>query len=225
MKNKINQKFIMNMAIIIAILICVGLLDMVSLNYWYKAVIKFALFLVIPLMLLLYAKEKIWNLLKTDKKHIGLSCLLGLLTYGFIVAGYFVTKMFIDYSHIPAELEKSMGVTKDNFMMVALYIPLVNALIEEFFFRGFIHKKLEPMLGRNKVVFISASLFSIYHIAIFNAWVNAWVVIGAVLGLFLVGILFSYISTKTKSILPTYIIHFCANLGINTAALFILGIL
>ena len=63
------------------------------------------------------------------KKGAGFALLLGLLTYGVILGLYFIVGRFFDFSNLTATLESSIGVTKENFVSVSLYISFVNSLL------------------------------------------------------------------------------------------------
>lgn len=224
MEKKEVRKITINSIIIVLILILVSIPDFMSINYWIKAVIKVSLFLIIPIILLKIENEPIDLLLKSSKKTILISLSVGIIMMSLVVIGYFLLRQIIDFSNIPEALENGMGVTKDNFYLVFLYIPIVNAFIEEFFFRNFIHQRFSKALGYKTVIILSAILFAVYHITIMNNWGSPLVIALAILGLFIVGMFLSYIREKTQSIFPTYVMHSCANIGINIAALFILGI-
>ncbi|CCV64371.1 predicted NUDIX hydrolase [Alteracholeplasma palmae J233] len=206
-------------------IILVGLTDFLNWCYWYKAAFKLIMFLGIPYAYLKVRVLDIKKIFRLDKKNTYISIVLGIVVYGFVLGGYFVIRNWMDFSTIPEALEKNLGITESNFMTVFFYIPIVNALLEELFFRGFLQEGFKKFFKTKYAIIISAFIFSIYHLAIIGTWVSVWPILAALASLMIVGMVFGYITEKTKSILPTYMIHLFANLAINTAALFILHII
>lgn len=184
-----------------------------NMTYWPKSFFKVILFLILPYFIFhLSIDYKKIKILKTAK-YLSSAVLL------FIVLAYFFLDSFIDYETIRIQLSQMMGIHKNNFIWVALYISFINAWIEEFFFRGVYY--LEEGNQRNTLV--SASAFALYHLAIMDSWLSLpWLLLAST-GLILVGIVFNRLSLKSNTIYNSYLVHFTANLTMNTIAfLFIL---
>lgn len=223
---KIKKRGIINFSLLLVIVLSfVTLTDFFNWGYWYKSSFKLILFIFIPYLYLSMNKLSNLNLLKIKKKEVYQFGMYALFIYIITLLGYFIVRNWVDFSNIPETLEKTLGITRENFIYVALYIPIINALIEEFFFRGFIINYFRKYLKASLTVLLSATLFALYHIAIILTWAPPLIIILAILGLFLVGIVFGIIAYKKKSITHTYMLHFAANLAINTAGLIILGML
>ena len=60
----------------------------------------------------------------------------------------------------------------------------------------------------------SSVLFAIYHVAIFATWFNVWLILLALLGLFIVGILFNWLNTKSNNFLNSWILHIMADIAV-----------
>ena len=137
-------------------------------GYMIKSILKIILFLFIPLVFIWTDKSiSIKEYFKiSSRKQFLITLGLGLGVYVIILATYFILKNFINLDNIQDILEESLNVSKDNFVLVALYISFFNSLLEEFFFRGFIFLSLLKTKGRLKAYVISALAFAIYHVAI-----------------------------------------------------------
>ena len=178
--------------------------------YAVKSAIKIVLFFILPVV---FAKElKLLSLFSFNKKSIGISIILGISLFAFILGAYFLLGSFFDLSAITAALNDSMGVNSGNFGFVAIYIALINTLLEEFFFRGFLFLKLKE---KHAGIF-SALLFSLYHVAIMVGWFDIFLFALVLVALFIAGLIFNSIDKKFASIYPSYFIHMFANLAINT---------
>ncbi|MFA6661485.1 MAG: type II CAAX endopeptidase family protein [Bacilli bacterium] len=216
------KKKIFFYSIIILGLLIVGIPDLLKWNYWLKSGIKIIILLLIPVIYSILKKQSIKQYLFTSKKVLLLSLLTGIIIYSFIVIGYLLFNKYFDFSAVADGLS-DIGITKKNFIFVFLYIPLINAFVEEFFFRGFLmNEKITNTPGIFAMI-LSALFFALYHIFIMNKMINPLLFFVTIAILFCIGYLFNWISKKYHSILPTYIIHMFANLAINTCALFVLG--
>lgn len=109
-------------------------------------------------------------------------------------------------------LEDNMAfVGVNNVILSILVVGIVAPFAEELLFRGVIYNKLSKNISITATIIIQGILFGIYHM-------------NFVQGLYasLLGILFGYITFKTKSIWPAIIIHMVNN-TISIIAPYILG--
>ncbi len=195
-------------------------------NYWVKSAVKIILFVVIPLVL-----NRVFNwvdlseLLKFKQKGRKLIVIGSLVIYGFIIGVYLIVGQWFDLSGVIVTLEETMAINPDNFIFVALYIPIVNAFVEEFFFRGILFLALTKYIKIGYAYFISAGIFSVYHVAIMTNWFTIPLFLLLVFSLLVAGLLFNWINEKTGSIYASYFIHAVSNLAINTIGLHLFGII
>ena len=195
-------------------------------NYWVKSAVKIILFVVIPLVL-----NRVFNwvdlseLLKFKQKGRKLIVIGSLMIYGFIIGVYLIVGQWFDLSGVTVTLEETMAINRDNFIFVALYIPIVNAFIEEFFFRGILFLALSKYIKSGYAYFISAGIFSFYHVGIMTNWFTIPLFLLLVFSLIIAGLLFNWINAKTGSIYGSYFIHAVSNLAINTIGLHLFGII
>src|SRR5690606_7725936 len=105
------------------------------------------------------------------------------------------------------------------FPFVALYILLGNSLLEEFFFRG----QLPNLFVKSWLQFVLPSFFfAIYHIAIFLPWFSPTLLTLAVIGLWIGGIIFQLANERSQTILPSWIIHMFADVGVLLVGVYML---
>lgn len=200
----------------------------ISPPYLYKSIIKIVLFLLIPLGYFLLYKEKgayLKKLFVPNKKDFLLALLLGVGVFTVIMIGYFLLGDYIDLNGIKESLTTGIGVTADNFVYVAIYISFVNSLLEEFFFRGYAFLILKEESGKKFAYIFSASMFALYHVGMTNGWFNIMIYILSMLGLFVGGCIFNYLNEKCENIYPSWLVHMCANFGINTIGFILFGII
>lgn len=195
-------------------------------GYFIKSAIKIALFLTLPAVYSLFDKKiELPNVLKPNKKGFKTALMLAIPLYFLILGAYLLLKNVFDFSAITTALTGDVGVNRDNFIFVALYISFVNSLLEEFFFRGFIFLGLKKIIELRFAHIISAFLFSVYHIAIMSGWFSIPIFILSMAGLFAGGIIFNLLNSKFNNIYISWLVHMFANFAINTIGLSLFGII
>ncbi|WP_027627027.1 CPBP family intramembrane glutamic endopeptidase [Ruminiclostridium cellobioparum] len=194
-------------------------------DYAIKSGIKIVLFTGLPLIYSLFEKElELKNLLRVNGKSLGFAAALGAGVYIFILGAYYLLSSFLDFSKVTAALQNNVGVTRDNFIFVALYISFINSLLEEYFFRGVAFLWLKKAAGRKFAYIFSAAAFAAYHIAIMTSWFSPGLFVLLIAGLFGAGLLFNRLDEKYDNIYVSWLVHMFANFAINTIGFMLFGI-
>lgn len=195
-------------------------------DYWVKSVIKLVLFLLLPLIYSVVDKSlNLKSLFLPNKKGVLTAAALCIPLYIIIVAAYLLLKDVFDFSAVTATLTAGIGVNRDNFVFVALYISFINSLLEEFFFRGFAFLTLSRISSRKFAYIFSSAIFSLYHIAMMTGWFSAGVFIIALAGLFAGGLIFNLLNEKSGNIYTSWFVHMFANFAINTIGFMLFDII
>ncbi len=207
--------------------VCIGIMLVVDglwqPGYLIKSIIKASLFLALPLASARFLPE--WDvkaLFRPKKEGLVQALGLGVLVYGVIVGGYFLLRSFIDFSGIAGNLAASTGVTRENFLLVSLYISFANSLLEEFFFRGFCFWGLKKCSSSAFAYGFSAVAFSLYHTAMMAGWFDWWIFALALAGLVVGGLLFNWLNARQENIYTSWLVHMFANFAINTVGFILL---
>ena len=213
---KTKKNAIIVLLLSLALCVCMGLVDAIlSPPYAVKSAIKLVLFGAIPVLYLILTKsldpKKLFSL---KKQHIKLIVPLAVGIFAVIMIAFFALRNFIDFSSVTDSVTADAGVTRENFIFVALYIALINSLLEEFFFRGFCFFSLRP-LGLPFAYVASALLFSAYHVAFMDGWLSPVIFALSLLGMAIGGAIFAFLNHKTESLLPSYFVHMSSNLATN----------
>ena len=192
-------------------------------GYMVKSAIKIALFMIVPLVASRIDRSILYlPLLSPKKKGFFAAVSLGACIYGIIIGAYFLLSPVFDFSNIADSLTKNAGVTKENFLFVSLYISFVNSFLEEFFFRGFVFSNLKSHSGKMMAYIVSASAFSLYHVAMMIGWFGVAPFILVMVGLILGGIIFNFLNEKLDTIYCSWLTHMFANFAINTIGFMLL---
>ena len=158
---------------------------------------------------------------RREGMQLGLA--LGGVIFSVILGAFFLFRQFIDLGAIADELLSKEGVSRENFLWVALYISVVNSLLEELLFRGLGYLTLRQSAPEPFAMVFSAAAFAAYHIAILDSWFSWWVYGLCMLSLFLGGLIFNFLDRR-GGILPSWLAHAGANLAINTIGLMMFGL-
>ena len=195
--------------------------------YFIKSIYKLVIFVGLPLLYCIFDNEIrfIEYLTFKNKDQIKVALALGLGVFVFVQAGYFVLKGFIDLNNISAVLENNLGISKENFIFVSLYISFFNSLLEELFFRGFSFLTLKKYSSKKYSYIISAFAFSIYHVSILANWFNPIIYIVFIAGLFVTGLFFNLLNDRYDNIYNSWIVHMAANISINIIGFMMFGII
>ena len=215
--------------ILLIAVIAVGLMALIdgviSPGYFPKSVAKIALFLVLPIAAGGIKSNPGTFLKPSGKREIIASVILGAVVYLSILGAYLLLSPYLDLDRIRVLLGEQLGVVRDNFILVAIYISFVNSLLEEFFFRGYLFLGLLKKTSRSNAYFISAGIFALYHLAILKGWFSPLLFAISMIGLFVGGLIFNKLNEKNGNILSSWLVHMMANLAINTVGLIMFGIL
>ncbi|MCM3127035.1 MULTISPECIES: CPBP family intramembrane glutamic endopeptidase [unclassified Paenibacillus] len=195
-------------------------------DYAVKSIIKIILFLTLPALYAYYSKGVSFRaLFKFDKKSIRFAILLGIGVFIFILGSYFLIGPYFDFTQVTGALQDNMGVHAGNFVLVAIYISIVNSLLEEFFFRGFAFLTLKKLASRRFAYLFSSGAFAVYHIAMMTSWFTISLFVLLIVSLFVAGVLFNWLNERNGNIYASWMVHMCANLAINTIGFILFGII
>lgn len=184
-------------------------------GYFVKSCIKWVLFLGLSIGSLRGSLRR---------EGLGLGLCLGGGIFAVILGAFFLFRNFIDLGAIAEGLLGKEGISRENFLWVALYISICNSLLEELLFRGLGYLALREHTSEAFAMVFSAAAFSVYHAAILDGWFSWWVYGLCMLGLFVGGLIFNALDRR-GGILPSWLAHAGANLAINTVGLIMFGLL
>jgi len=89
----------------------------------------------------------------------------------------------------------------------AVYWVLVNAVLEEYVWRWFVVRKCEALLPPRAAVVASAACFTLHHIVAMQVYFGAAAVAVCAAGVFIGGVIWSWMVVRYRSIWPGYVSH------------------
>jgi hypothetical protein len=106
-----------------------------------------------------------------------------------------------------------------RYWTMAIWLSVGNALLEEFVFRWFVDSRLKQLgLWIGLAIPISALIFTAHHVLVLMAYFPAVETILFSLGVFVGGLLWSWLLRRHGSLVPGYLSHILVDL-----ALFVVG--
>ncbi|MEJ2044960.1 MAG: type II CAAX endopeptidase family protein [Reinekea sp.] len=113
------------------------------------------------------------------------------------------------------DMMQSVGLTSpEKYVVLALYLTLINSLIEEYVFRWFFFKQLSQVMNPSSAVFFAAVLFTVHHTVVLAAYLPWYFNLLASLGVLSGGLIWSYLYYRYGHIWPSYISHIGADVGV-----------
>jgi len=180
-------------------------------SYGWKTAAKVVLFLLVPYLLFRKRGFSFLQFNQADRPTVRIAIIVGLSITILIISAFAIVRQFIDTDSLIVDLQTRVGVTGAVYPFVALYILFGNSFLEEFFFRGFL---VSAFHGTKLKWILPPLFFAVYHVAIFLPWFTWPVLLLALAGLWVGGYIFQWINEKSGTILPSWIIHMFADLGI-----------
>jgi membrane protease YdiL (CAAX protease family) len=118
-----------------------------------------------------------------------------------------IMALFIDLPNFMARI-RSIGLNpNEEFLWFALYMVIVNPLVEELFWRGMIFEQWKLKCPANQALIISSLFFGSWHWVIVQHFFAPVWAIGASVCVMLGGLLFGWMYQRTQSLLPAILLH------------------
>lgn len=185
--------------------------------YAVKSATKVSIFLLSPLIFAKATGIKLFDRsFALDRRDILKLLALGACIYAIIFGGYTLTGTIFDYSSLVASLSADQKVDSRNFIWVASYISFCNSFLEEFLFRFVSFLKLSQYAGRKTAYLFSSVLFAVYHVAMIGSSFPLPLLLLALIGLAVGGLIFDYVDENGATPYNSWIIHMFADFAIMT---------
>lgn len=178
-------------------------------SYLIQLIQKVLSFVIIPLIISNLLKNPFWRFWNITKSSYIYGIWLWLLWWITIFISYYLLKDIIEWDSI----QKSMTnrwITETTFILVFSYIMFWNSLVEEYFFRWIIFNTLKDT-HKSLSYILSSTLFSLYHITIFWTWFHGYILLIALVWLFLWWLFFAWLYKKTSWVWWARFFHIIAD--------------
>ena len=149
-----------------------------------------------------------------------ISVLLGMGMIFVIAIAYFLLGDFVLRSEDLHEILEPFGLTVPWKLAIGiLFWIFINSVLEEYVFRWFITSKLEQILGGKwRPILLSAGIFTLHHTIALAFFIDPLGNALASLGVFIGGVIFSWIYVQYRSIWVAWVAHALADVAIFAIA-------
>ena len=145
-----------------------------EMNYLLSSVYKLVFFLPIIYRMFFYKRSFRKSVTegfnwKQFKKNLlptfGLSVLFG----SAFLSVFLIFKGYLNFESMISNLDSLVGVNKSNLLYIGAYVIVLNSVLEEYFWRGFMFKELKS-LGKLTSYVLTGFGFALHHVMLIYAW-------------------------------------------------------
>lgn len=150
---------------------------------------------------------------KTFKSNFFILLGIGILFAFIYFIAFLIFRDFISLEEITSGLKDSISLNITNLIFIGAYIIFINSLLEEYFWRGFIFKKLSDSLKPLSAYLLSGIAFSFHHIMFYYNWFSPLFFILVTLGLVFYAMIMNFIFNKYKDLFSCWFVHIFADIA------------
>lgn len=192
-------------------------------TYMVKSAFKIFGFVILPILVSMFVRNNFaWLKIRLlDREAVKFFLRLLALCIGFLIMITLFARPIGDFFGVESIMAEIMTRTDSPKILVwgaVLYIPIVNAAAEEIFFRGFILQRLAMRFGFIPASLISAGFFAVYHLIVFRNWFNPLLLVLALSGLVLAGLILNWLAWHCRSLLTSWTVHGLMNIAVFIVA-------
>jgi membrane protease YdiL (CAAX protease family) len=168
-----------------------------------------------PLLWLWYVEGRRGSLSPLRRGGLPFGLVSGLLIGAVVLTAYrLLPAGWIDATKIQASAAQSGFDTPARFVAIAVYLCVVNALLEEYAFRWFLYGRCRTLLARPAAILLGAALFAAHHVIVLRAFFDWPLVVLASAGVFTGGVVWTWCYERYQSVWPGYLSHALVDVAI-----------
>jgi membrane protease YdiL (CAAX protease family) len=195
-------------------------------SYPMKAAVRLSFFFILPLMDWLVWQHlsfaDIWRKLgprRRNLKRLAITVLCGAAGIVAINIAAGPASRVLGVSESFRTFMVQLGTSQGSLKIFLIYLPIVNALAEELFFRFYIFLGLWELGMARTAMWFSAALFALYHLSIIQTWFPWPLILAMLAGLMAAGLFLNQIARRDRHIFGVWLIHGLVNILIITLSL------
>ena len=205
------------LAVILTLLIAAPIViffsrQMLPNNYLASSIYK--LIFLFPIFYRVYVEKKVFRKSVSEnfstancRKNFPLTISVGGILTLIYLSSFFLFRDYLDLDGIASKLQSAVSLNINNLIFIGLYIVLINSLLEEFFWRGFIFVKLEQVMKSWQAHAISGLAFSLHHIMFYYSWFDSTIFLLVTLGLVGYAIIMNFVFKKCRDLFSCWLVH------------------
>ena len=146
---------------------------------------------------------------------LGTGALLGLAVAALIIMAHVLLgPSLIDAEHVRDQAVRNGIGTPERYLLLAVYLSFINALLEEYVWRWFVYRRCETLMKPAAAIPVSAACFTLHHIFALKAQLDWTAALIGSFGVFGGGVLWSWCYRRYRSIWPGYVSHLIVDVAV-----------
>jgi membrane protease YdiL (CAAX protease family) len=138
----------------------------------------------------------------------------GAATFGLMVGVYLLAEPSLDLERARRTMRDAGLGSPVVFWALALYVPVVNALLEEYAWRWFAITRCAAALSIRAAPWVASALFTVHHALAYALHAEAGLAVALTLGTYGVSLFQSWLFVRHASVWPAYAHHVCVDLAL-----------
>ena len=187
-------------------------------SYFTSSIYK--LIFLFPILFRILAEKKKFKEALTEhfslsafKKNILKAFGIGIAFIAIYLSTFYLFKDHLNLDNTIAQLNEMASINVSNILAIGLYIIVLNSLLEEFFWRGFLFDKLFTTIRPWLAYLITGIAFSFHHMVFYYNWFEPVYLVIITVGLSIYAMLMNLIFAKTKDLFTCWLVHACADIA------------
>ena len=136
----------------------------------------------------------------------------------FILCFFISLAQIFSFKFIYPSMYSNINLYFNNIIWGLIWLQILNCVIEEIFFRGYVLQVLNKTFTNKERLFISVIIFAIYHVIMYDvSSIKQMLLLIIFTGS--AGLCLGYVYMKTENLLPSILIHMAYNISQNIIAL------
>jgi membrane protease YdiL (CAAX protease family) len=163
----------------------------------------------------LIVERRTWSWSPPTRGGLLVGAATGLVVAGIIVAASWLTDVReIDLTPLKNEADEMGLGAPSAFLAAAAAWTFINSLVEEYVYRWFVFRQLEVLVGGAWAVVGSAAVFTAHHVVAVSTYLSPGLAALASAGVFIGGLVWSWLYRRYRSIWPGWISHVLADIAV-----------
>lgn len=150
---------------------------------------------------------------ETFKKNFLQTMGIGTLLASIYLVSFYLFKDYLNLQNTINQLSKMASINATNIIAIGLYIIVINSLLEEFFWRGFLFDKLNILIKPWMAYLLTGFAFSFHHIVFYYNWFSLPFFITITIGLTGYAIIMNWVFQRKKDLFTCWLIHAFADMA------------
>ncbi|MFP4423730.1 MAG: CPBP family intramembrane glutamic endopeptidase [Candidatus Woesearchaeota archaeon] len=164
-------------------------------------------------------------LIKTLRRNILHVTGIGLLLSGTYIGAFYVAKGMIPMEEIASRLHETISLDGTSIIFVGVYIIVLNSLLEEFFWRGFLFDEFRKSFPYWVSHLATGVGFSLHHVVFYYNWFSVPVFLVVTLGLIGYAIIMNMVFQRYGDLFSCWVIHAFADVAQIYIAFTVFGVI